>query len=308
LHLTFQEYLAGYHATREGLAEVLAKSVGRSWWRETILVALAVGSKSFAQAFFMALLRTDALTVQASLVDQCLEEARYVTLEPFLEELKLPAANEAILARQVQILRRLRSFEHPELVTVCQDLSGAPHAELSALAREILERSKAADGKGEKPILGATDVSEPGGVQIDPRTRMAFGVIPAGEFDMGSKDGPENERPSHRVRISSFLLGRYPVTNEEYQRFLEANLSCPPPTHWNDSQFNDPQQPVVGVSWDEAQAFCQWAQCRLPTEAEWEYACRAGTTSRFCFGDEEKRLSEYAWFAKNSDGHTHPAG
>jgi len=301
LHLTFQEYLAGLHAARESKAEALVPHVGQSWWREVILVAVAVGSKDFSQKFFTALLQTDALAKEGAFVDQCLDEARYAVLEPFVEALKDKAAT---VPRQLDILRRLRQFDHPDLVAVCRDLARSGHAELASLAREILQR---AGIEVERPTIEVAGA--PLELRVDPRTGIAFITIPAGEFDMGSENENRNEKPVHRVRLSKpFLLGKYLVTNAEYQRFLEANPKAKPPSEWSNSQFNDPQQPVVGVSWHDAQVFCQWAGCRLPTEAEWEYACRAGRKTRFSFGDDESKLGEYAWYGKNSGGKTQPVG
>jgi hypothetical protein len=265
LHLTFQEYLTGLHAAREGQVEGLVQHLGQSWWREVILVAVAVGSKDFSQKFFAALLQTDAVTREGALVDQCLEEARYAVVEPFLTALREP---EVKPERQLDILRRLRQCDHPDLVAVCRELARSPHAELASLAREILQRAGI-----ELPRPAIEVVGAPLDLHVDPRNGIAFINIPAGEFDMGSNDSHADERPVHRVRITKpFLLGKYPVTNQEYERFLKDNPNAQLPEYLNDSRLNDPQQPVVGVSREDAQAFCQWAGCRLPTEAEWEYA------------------------------------
>src|SRR3989304_3668 len=102
----------------------------------------------------------------------------------------------------------------------------------------------------------------------------------------------EKERPLHEVQVSDFYLGRYPVTNEEYGRFLQKNPEVKEPRHWSDlnywadRRFNLLRQPVVGVSWGDAQAYCQWAGLRLPTEMEWEYATRAGSVKRWSFGGD----------------------
>ena len=148
-------------------------------------------------------------------------------------------------------------------------------------------------------LKGCIDCSKRGGVELM--------LIPGGTFTMGSPSSEEarfdNEGPQHEVTVSPFYLGRYPVTNEEYGRFLEANPSAAAPEYWSDRQFNQARQPVIGVSWEQAQRFCQWAGGRLPTEAEWEYACRAGTT-----GSRYGQLDEVAWYSDNSGRQPHPVG
>ncbi len=117
-------------------------------------------------------------------------------------------------------------------------------------------------------------------------------IIPGGWFSMGSETGQANEAPVHRVWIDEFAIGTYPVTRREYEAFLTAAQGPEPPC-WRDATFSDPRQPVVGVSWIDAVEFCRWwserrkRPFRLPTEAEWERACRGGLEgARYPWGDE----------------------
>ena len=139
---------------------------------------------------------------------------------------------------------------------------------------------------------------------------MKLALIPPGEFLMGSpdsdKDAGGDEKPQHRVRITQpFYLGMYAVTQGQYRTVTGANPSK--------VQGSD-DLPVETVSWDDAIAFCKKLSesdgetYRLPTEAEWEYAGRAGSTTRYSFGDDAASLGEYAWFSDNSEGKTHPVG
>jgi len=115
----------------------------------------------------------------------------------------------------------------------------------------------------------------------------------------------DNEKPAHPVMLTKrFYVGKFPVTQEQYQQVIGANPS----------NFIGKDNPVEQVSWDDAQAFCkklaaQTKQAvRLPTEAEWEYACRAGTTTMYYSGDMEADLGRVAWYSANSKSGTHPVG
>ena len=149
-------------------------------------------------------------------------------------------------------------------------------------------------------------------VDLAPGVKLEMVLIPAGEFLMGSPAWDNNaradEKPQHRVRITKpFCLGKYKVTQEQWAAVMGSN-----PSH-----FNGPKNPVEQVSWDDCQAFLgklnettagQGDKFALPTETQWEYACRAGSTTRYYFGEEEGQLGEYAWYDKNSGGQTHRVG
>jgi len=132
--------------------------------------------------------------------------------------------------------------------------------------------------------------------------------IPAGSFLMGCEQGQENERPVHRVWVDRFAIGKYPVTNREYNIFVEQTDSAPPP-FCTEKMFSDPELPVVGVTWDEAVAYCEWLSVRtgqafrLPTEAEWECAARGGReSSLYPWGDEPPEERSLIGFDSNTGG------
>jgi len=110
-------------------------------------------------------------------------------------------------------------------------------------------------------------------------------LIPAGEFEMGSNAGRNDEKPVHTVYLDAFYMDKYEVTNAQYKKFMDAT-GYKAPALWDDPRFNDPQHPIVGVDWNDANEYCKWAGKRLPAEAEWEKAARSGLVRKeYPWGD-----------------------
>ena len=164
----------------------------------------------------------------------------------------------------------------------------------------------------------------------DPVTGIEFVWIPPGCFQMGQTEAEtnylikevgkddyeeyyQNELPRHQVCIQEgFWMGKYEVTQAQWQHIMGSN-----PSYFTTEKVgqNSENHPVENVSWDTVQEFIQKASMkagttryRLPSETEWEYAVRAGTETMFSFGNDAKKLNEYAWYRENSGGTTHPVG
>jgi formylglycine-generating enzyme required for sulfatase activity len=122
-------------------------------------------------------------------------------------------------------------------------------------------------------------------VEADDATEMV--IVPAGEFWMGADDRDDDEKPRRRVYLDRYAIDRYEVTNAQYRRFVDATGHATPrfSAPVDPGTLTGPAQPVVGVTWHDAEAYCRWAGKRLPTEAEWEKAARGVDGRTYPWGD-----------------------
>jgi formylglycine-generating enzyme required for sulfatase activity len=152
---------------------------------------------------------------------------------------------------------------------------------------------------------------------------MKLKLVPAGKFLMGAKDGgSKGQAPEHEVAITKpFSIGMHEVTVGQFRQFAEAAKYQTQPEKdnatptWRKPPFEQADDhPVVCVSWVDAAAFCAWLSNKegkryaLPTEAQWEYCCRAGSQTKYSFGDDDADLPRYAWYSRNAGKKTHPVG
>lgn len=138
-------------------------------------------------------------------------------------------------------------------------------------------------------------------------------VVPPGKYQMGSPDGVglDEERPRHEVVFAHpFAIGKYEVTMQEWDACVAAGV-CPATS---DTGWGRGKRPAINLSWEDAKRYVEWLArhtgkpYRLPSEAEWEYAARAGTATLYSFGDDAAALDDYAWNKNNSERMTHPVG
>lgn len=290
LHQSFQEYLAACHVqdrSLEGgaLLADLAGHFGKGWWREVLLLALGLERPSLFKPLLREILKQERLHCDPRLAGDCLRDAAEPAAEPFLEALAAGIRSGAERYHALQLLRLVPGWMEVEVGGV----SG----------RAIVERLRE-DGKPQVKSLAVELVGAPvvparpagrsytqGEERIHEVDGSVLVFVPGGEYTMGAEDITDEEKPVHKVTLSPFWVGKYPVTCQQYGQFLAARPEHPKPAAWDDKRFNQPRQPVVGVSWEDARVYCEWAGLLLPSEAQWEAAARGPEARRFPWGNDE---------------------
>jgi formylglycine-generating enzyme required for sulfatase activity len=196
------------------------------------------------------------------------------------------------LTQNIQQLSR-ENLDLKNRLSQLQQREQESYQKILTLEKKFVQLLQLTQGKSKNYIENAVN-----GINLE----MVY--IPAGEFMMGSHFNSD-ELPIHKVELQEFYLGKYPITQAQYQKVMGEN----------NSDFKGVNNPVECVSWNDAQEFCRrlsqlsGRKYLLPNEAQWEYACRAGVTEEeSSFGNDENQLKDYCWYNMNSERRTHPVG
>ncbi|MBI5302839.1 MAG: SUMF1/EgtB/PvdO family nonheme iron enzyme [Chloroflexi bacterium] len=274
-HLTFQEYLAAVTIKEDtNLYPLLLDNLLNPAWEEVLL--LYVGITQQATPIVQKLIAHAKTQTEAWLVaGHCLIERTQIDLP----------VRQTVLNSLCDLARAGEESMRVRVIEILKDIASPDSAPVFV---QIAEQ----DTVWQVRYTAAQALGKIGDPRFD-HLEPELVTVPAGEFVMGSESGEEDEKPQHRVALPAYRIGKYPVTNAEYKRFVDETGHAAP-ARWNENTYRtgEANHPVVIISWQDAQAYCQWLgkktgkQYRLPSEAEWEKAARGTDAREYPWGNE----------------------
>jgi formylglycine-generating enzyme required for sulfatase activity len=296
-HLSFQEYLTAEEIRNKDKVDELVRHFDESWWREPTLLALGLGNPSIFSSFMRKFLISDKNNgAGADFYQRCLREALVKDEAPLIEVL---VDGRIDWRKKYNALLGLQLIASETARAAVKQAAADPNLQLADQALQILRR------------IGETVAIELDAATGLPRRffnplekKAEYILIPGGTYVMGSLN--------KKVAMKPFYLAKFTVTNRLYRLFVQSTKHREP-EYWDNKRFNADDQPVVGVDWDDANAYCAWLtkanpaghQFRLPTEAEWEWA--AGRGQRLYPWGNDELTPERANYA-GKVGQTTPMG
>lgn len=276
IHRTFYEYYVSCKmsgAEEEAAATVLSRAAQPRWEEPIRLYAAQITSDEKGTRFFEQLWQTDR-----ALALRCYSDMNRVVRLDLIRKL----LHEAEVKERVALVKRPpEKITEPEKIveTLAELFRWETNGEVLYWGVQILEERKNTPGALD---IVRRKLDEGAAQRYQELLAKDMVRLPGGTFKMGSPNEEaerDDDELQHKVKVSDFCLSRYPITNALYEKFDPSHRAR------RDEIAKQDNQPVIYVNWYEAVMFCRWLGCRLPTEAEWEYACRAATTTPFSTGE-----------------------
>ena len=290
-HLGFQEYLAAEEIRNRNSVKTLVNNYSAKWWKEVILLALALDNPSIIVPFMEQVIKEDGFKVEIDIVVDAIKDSVTKPLKPFIDALSNSKLDSEARYNVVKILEGM-SKKGTDVNDALKGATGSKDEKLAALAYEALKKRDADAG------IKAPGISAPSIIRTDKDDSKML-VVPAGPFLFGSKDDDSDaysdEKPQRVIDLPAYYIDKFPVTNKQYCRFLNEKQ---PDSERLDKWINlagsyekercrikgakgnftigkgFENHPVIYVSWFGAKEYAEWSDKRLPTEQEWEKAAR----------------------------------